>query len=310
MADILELWEQPDSKETFLFIGWRQWADAGSVSSELPLYQVKQLGGKQIGKMDNDLFYIFQIPGTHDLLRPVIRYVEGLPVELETPHTELYFAGNDNRGYLFLVGDEPHTNIEKYTETILELVKKFKIRRIIGFGGVYGEVPFDKKRTVSCTYSLEEMKPEVNALGVSLSDYHGGASIGSFLCKRAGEQKIEYVSFYAFVPAYDFSELGDSGGSIRIENDYSAWLSVMERVKTMLKLDWDLTDLESKALQLGEAIEEKVSEIDKANPEMGIRDYFQRVSENFVEIEFNPSADFWEEKLRGLFDKFDSDEEK
>ncbi len=308
MTDLFDIWEEPKSKEMHLFIGWRQWADAGSVSSELPLYLMNMNDGRQIGKLITDPFFIFQIPGTHDLLRPDVRYVEGFPQELESPHTELFFAGNENRGFLFLVGDEPQINIEKYTAEVFNIVKKFKVRRVIGFGGVYGEVPFDKKRTISSTYSMKKIRQEIDALGVNLSDYHGGASIGSFLCKRASEQKIEYVSFYAFVPAYDFTELGESGGAIRIENDFSAWLSVMERVKTMLKLDWDLTDLETKAIELGEVIETKVAEIDKANPEMGIRAYFQRVSDNFVEVDFNPTADFWEEKLKGMFDKLDSEE--
>lgn len=310
MNDILELWETPESEENYLFIGWRQWADAGSVSSGLPRYLVEQTKARQIGKILDDEFYLFQIPGTHDLLRPVVRFQSGYPTSLEVPHNELFYSGDEKTGILVFLGDEPQIRIEKYITTLLDIARDFSVKKIIGLGGVYGEVPYDKKRTISSIYSLESLKTEVEALGVGLSDYHGGASIGSYLCKRAGEAGIEYISFYAFVPAYDFSNLSEHAGSIRIENDYSAWLGVMERVKTLLNLDLDLTDLEVKAVQLQEAIEEKIQEIDQANPEMGVRTYFQNLTERFEEVDFDPSSNFWEEKLKGLFDDIQDDEEQ
>ncbi len=307
MTEPLELLEIPQAAETFLFVGWRQWADAGSVSSGLPRYLVELTQARPIGKLRNDDFYLFQIPGTHDLLRPVVQFDHGFPKELETPKNEFFYSGDEKRGLAFFIGDEPHLNVERYIEAVLEAARQLKIRRIIGFGGVYGEVPFNKERTISSNYSLESLTTDMEALGVNLSEYQGGASIGSYLCKRAGEAGIEYVSFYAFVPAYDFSRLSENGGSIRIENDFGAWLGVLKRVKTMLKLDLDLYELEVKYTQLVEAFEEKMREIDKANPEMRLPEYLKRLEEDFIELSFNPSDEFWEEKLRGLFDEFDND---
>jgi proteasome assembly chaperone (PAC2) family protein len=307
MSETLELNEIPQAAESYLFVGWRQWADGGSVSSGLPHYLVEQTGARPIGRLCNDDFYLFQIPGTHDLLRPVVQFEHGFPKELETPKNEFFFSGDEKRGLAFFIGDEPHLNVERYIEAILEAARRLKVRRIIGFGGVYGEVPFNKERTISSNYSLETLKTEIEALGVNLSEYQGGASIGSVLCKRAGEAGIEYVSFYAFVPAYDFSRLGEHGGSLRIENDFGAWLGVMKRVKTMLNLELDLYQLEVKYAQLVEAFEEKMQEIDKANPEMHLPEYLKRLGEDFEEVSFNPSDEFWEEKLSGLFDDLEGD---
>jgi len=41
---------------------------------------------------------------------------------------------------------------------------------------------------------------------------------------------------------------------------------------------------------------------------LGIRDYLNRLSEEFSEVPFDPLSDVWEQELRRLFDKFDSDE--
>jgi proteasome assembly chaperone (PAC2) family protein len=309
MAEIIDLWETPRSQESFMFIGWRQWADAGSVSSGLPKYMVDQLNARKIGRLRDEGFYLFQIPGTHDLLRPVVRYEDGLPIELDTPSNDIFYSGDEKHGLVFFIGDEPHMGLERYIERILEIAKRFNVRRIVGFGGVYGEVPFDKERTISCTYSLPRLKAEIGRLMVNFSGYQGGASIGSVLCRRAGEADMEYTSFYAFCPAYDFSSLGEKAGAIRIENDFTAWLGVLRRVKNMLKLDMDLTDLEVRSQQLIEAMDEKVGELDQGNSHLGIRNYLKKLSDDFEESIFNPTDDFWEEKLRGLFDKLDPDGE-
>jgi predicted ATP-grasp superfamily ATP-dependent carboligase len=308
MTDIVDLWEKPVANEIFMLVGWRQWADAGSVSSGLPQYLIQRTNARQIGKVQSDGFYLFQFPGTHDLVRPVVRFDEGLPESLQTRRNEIYYAGDEQSGLVIFLGDEPHLEVEKYVASLLHIAETLKVKRIIGFGGVYGELPYDKERLVSSVYSLPYLKEELEQLSVNLSDYHGGASIGSYICKRAGERKIEFVSLYAFVPTYDFSNISQISSSIRIENDYIAWLGIMRRVNHMLKLGADLTDLEQKSQQLIEQIEAKVEEIESAVPEAGVKDYLKHLSDDFQEISFNPLDEVWEQEMRRIFDKLDEDE--
>ena len=308
MTDIVDLWEIPDADEIFMLAGWRQWADAGSVSSGLPQYLIQRTNARQIGKIQSDSFYLFQFPGTHDLVRPVVKFDQGLPESLQTRRNEIYYAGDEKSGLVIFLGDEPHLEIEKYVASLLHIAETLNVKRIIGFGGVYGELPYDRERLVSSIYSLPHLKEEVEGLSVNLSDYHGGASIGSYLSKRAGEREIEFVSLYAFVPTYDFSNISQISSNIRIENDYMAWLSIMRRVNHMLKLGADLTDLEQKSQQLIEQIEAKVDEIESAAPDVGVRDYLLHLSDDFKEITFNPLDEVWEQEMRRIFDKLDEDE--
>ena len=60
-----------------MIAGWHQWADAGSISSGLPLYLIEQTQARKIGRIKPDGFYLFQIPGAHHLLRPVVKLNEG-----------------------------------------------------------------------------------------------------------------------------------------------------------------------------------------------------------------------------------------
>lgn len=305
MAETVDIWERPEAKEIYLITGWRQWADAGSISSGLPQYLIKQSDARQIGQINPDGFYLFQIPATHDLVRPSIHFEKGLPKSLETPRNELYYAGDDQRGIAFFVGDEPHLNAERYVNSYLEMAETLNVKRIVGFGGVYGELPYAKERMLSCIYSLPELQSEMKNLSVNLSDYHGGASIGSYICRRAGERELEYVGLYAFVPTYDFSKVAQIGNVIRIENDYMAWLGAMRRVNHMLKTRFDLTDLENKTRRLISELDAKLDELDSLAPQLGVHDFMARLSEQFEEVTFDPLDEVWEEEFKRLFDDGD-----
>lgn len=302
MSDVLELWEQPDAENLYMIAGWRQWADAGSISSGLPRYLIQETGAHKIGAFYSDDFYLFQIPGTHDLVRPVVRFEEGYPESLEERQNELYYTGDEKNGVIIFLGDEPHLYVERYLSALLDTAQSLDVKRIIGLGGVYGELPYDKERLVSCVYSVERLKPELEALAVTLSDYHGGASIGSYLCRRAGDRDLEYVGFYGFVPTYDFSNVPQIGNAIRIENDYTAWLGVMRRLNYMLELDFDLADLEKKSERLVQVVDAKVEELDDMAPQLEVRDYLARIAEEFTEVTFEPLDDLWEDELRRIFD--------
>jgi len=305
MSDILDIWERPVAEEIYMLVGWRQWADAGSMSSGLPRYLVKKTGARKIGQLRSDDFYLFQVPGTHDLVRPVVKFSEGFPESLRVPTNEIYYAGDDRKGVVFFIGDEPHLNVESYSAAFLQAVEELSVRRVVGFGGVYAEVPYNKERLVSSIFSLASLKDEVSALAVNLSDYQGGASIGSFICKRAGERDLEYVSFYSFVPTYELSGISQIGNTIRIENDYMAWFNVMQRVSYMLRLDIDLTDLEGKSARLINVMDAKIEELENTSPQLGVREYVDQVAEAFTEIPFQPLDDVWEQEFRRLFDDGD-----
>lgn len=302
MTDLVEVWEYPQSKRIDMIAGWRQWADAGSTSSGLPQYLIKQTKARQIGTIPPDSYYLFQIPGTHDLVRPVVKFEDGFPESLEARRNELFYTGDEEQGVVFFLGDEPHLNAERYVSALLEAAQSLKVQRIVGLGGVYGELPYDKERIISSIYSKPKLKDELENLAVNFSDYHGGASIGSYICRRAADKGMEYVSFYAFVPLYDFSNFVQAGNTIRIENDYMAWLGIVRRINAMLHTRFSLSDLEEKSEYLVHTIDAKIDELETKAPRSGVRDFLERLSDAFTEVTFDPLSDVWEDELRRLLD--------
>jgi proteasome assembly chaperone (PAC2) family protein len=301
MEELIRIWERPKAEEIYMIAGWHQWADAGSISSGLPEYLIELTDAWKIGEIGDDGFYLFQIPGTHHFLRPEIKLNEGYREELRLRKNELFYAENADKGLVIFLGEEPHLNADRYADAFLTVVQELNVKRVGAVGGVYGSMPYDKDREVSCVYSLPGMKDELGKYAVRFSNYEGGSTIGTYILDKAESRQIEFLTFYSIVPAYDFSELTDSVQGMRVENDYKAWYDLVRRFNHMFGLQIDLADLEKKSDDLLRSITAKIEEIDRQLPELNVQEYMERLSDEFNERPFEPLSDVWERGLRDLF---------
>jgi len=301
MNDLVELWEKPLAEEIYMIAGWHQWADAGNTSSGLPQYLIEQTDARRIGAIKSDEFYLFQIPGTHHLFRPEIRLDEGYRQELRIRKNEFFYSGNGRKGLVIFLGEEPHLNVERYAEAFFHAAKELGVRRVAAIGGVYGAMPYDKDRQVSCVYSLPEMKDELTEYAVKFSNYEGGTTIGTYLVDRAEQSEVEFLVFYAFVPAYDFSQFSAHHQGIRIENDFRAWYDLTTRFDHMFDLGIPLSDLERKSDELTSSMDDKIAQLERTMPQLKVREYMETLAEDFVEMPFMPLGEVWERELGDLF---------
>lgn len=307
MTNWVKFNELPTASEIYFIGGWHQWADAGSVSSGLPQYLITQTGARKIGKMDPEGFYLFQIPGTHHLLRPEVHFEEGYSKRIRPRRNEFFYTDLGNKGLVLFIGDEPHMGIDRYSDGLFHALKQLQVKRAALVGGVYGAMPYDKDREVSCSYSLRRMKSELDEYAVRFSNYQGGATIGSYIIDRAELHGLEIFVFNAFVPAYDFSQTGASIQGVRIEHDYRAWYELMRRFNHMFGLGIDLSDLDRQSEELMASIDAKIAEMERALPQINVRSYLQKLTENFTERPFMPLDDVWEQELRDLFTDSEDD---
>jgi proteasome assembly chaperone (PAC2) family protein len=309
MPNQLDLWEIPKEKEIHMIVGWRQWVDGGAISSGLPKYLINKLNARQIGKIEPDNFYIFQLPGLQQFIRPLVKHRDGLTKSVRNQKNEFYYTEVGDKGLVIFSGDEPHINAEKYTENLLSAAKLLNVKKIILLGGIYAEVPYDKDRFVTSIYSLPHLKNEVESLSVELSNYQGPGSIGSYVCNRAGKNNMEMIGLYSFCPIFHFSQFEGVSENIHIENDFMAWLGIMNRVNHMLDININLDDLEQKTENLTRKIHKSLTELDKKYPELEILNYSEKLSENFDETVFSPLGDIWQDEINKLGDDFFTSDE-
>ncbi len=299
--NLLVFQEIPVAQKVVMIVGWRQWADAGSVSSELPAYLIGKTNARKIGEIKPESFYLFQIPGTHHLLRPVVQIEDGVVRAVEQKRNEFYYSGTDELGLVIFLGDEPHMNVERYGEALFNAAAALGVSQIAGVAGVFGPTPYDKDRQISCIYSLSTLRQQLEEYALNFSNYEGGSSIDSFIVEMAGRQGVECFAFYAFVPAYDFSQLAMQPRGIQVERDYMAWYNVMQRLNHMLGLGLDLKELQEKSQEMVAAIDAKIEELIEELPELNIREYLDKLDAEFTELSFVPLDDMWERELRDIF---------
>jgi proteasome assembly chaperone (PAC2) family protein len=301
MNDLSDLWEKPGSAR-YMIAGWYQWADAGEVSSGLPQYLIERTDARQIGEIDPYGYYLFQFPGTHDLLRPMVTLDDGYRIALEERRNAFFVAENEGTQFIIFIGDEPHMNVEQYSEAFLDTVEALGVERVAVVAGVNGPMPYDKDREISCVYSLPEMKEEMEAYAVRLSNYEGGATIGVYLADRAEERGIEMIALYAMVPAYDFSQPSSAVQRVSADEDFKAWYDLMRRLDYMFGLDLDLSDLEKRSEELIAAWDSRIAQLERKMPDV-VGPYLESVNEEFSERPFDPLGQAWEDALGDIFDE-------
>ncbi|MDE0464818.1 MAG: PAC2 family protein [Caldilineaceae bacterium] len=302
MDERVHLWEIPTASEMVMIAGWHQWADAGSISSGLPAYLIEKLDTRKIGEISRDRFFMFQMPGAHHLLRPEVHTKEGVVQEMRVIKTELYFTEFGDKGLFIFLGEEPHVNEEEYADAFFDIVEKLGVKRVVAVGGVYGAMPFNKDRDISCVFSLEGMRKEMEEYAVRFSNYEGGTTIGSYLAYHAGQRNKEYICFHGFVPAYDFGQVMLPAQSVRIEDDVKAWYDIMRRADFMFHLGMDLSELRIQSDELISSMEEQMEELSRQAPQLDVNAYLQKLEEEFTENPFMPLDDVWERELGDLLD--------
>ncbi|MCH7714269.1 MAG: PAC2 family protein [Chloroflexi bacterium] len=271
MADeLIKFDSKPEAQ--YMIAGWRrQWSNGGSISGRLPRYLIEKLGAKRIASMGEEvsnLCYPFQVAGTHDSFRPVAAYQDGLPSD--PMHRENYFydAGN---GLIIFLGEEPWSRIDLYGQAFFQAVKEMGIKQTVAVEGVNGPVPPDLERRVTCVYSKAEMKEDLEKYGLQFSSYGSesrrGPTIAMALVTLAHYHypDVEMVRFGSMAPMYPF--LASNNEPLGITRDHRSFYDIMRRVRSMFKLDIDLSELETLGMSESRDLQEKLERISSSNPE-------------------------------------------
>ncbi|MFC2072941.1 PAC2 family protein [Chloroflexota bacterium] len=283
MNDLLVLEKEniKSEKSTFMIAGFNQWANAGNVSSGIPEYLIEKLNARRVGHIRKGDFYIFQLPGSHFIFRHPVKYVEGYEEGYqEEPINDFHYTEISKKGLVIFIGTEPNQHEDVYVNTLLDGAKELGVKRIIMPAGVGGEVPFDKERLVSCTYSLKQLKEELKDYALTFSNYNRNATIGMVINHYSKEKGIESVRMSARTPSYQIP--------LEIPTDKRAMYDILRRIRYMFGINLDLSDLEKESKQQISDFENALKRLYMDNPELEsqITTYMEQIEEGFKELRF------------------------
>ena len=268
--ELVTLTEKPPAQ--YLIAGWRrQWSDGGDISSGLSRYLIDKLGARKIGEMSpaiSQMCYPFQVAGTHDFYRPRVAFRGGLPVTPMTRDNSFYDAGN---GLILFRGEEPWSRIDLYGAAFFQVVTALGVKQTVAVEGYNGPAPPDLERRVGCVYSKAEMKETLDRYGLQYSSYGSsgrqGPTIGMALVSIAHYEYPEADMFRlgAMAPMYPFTMSNNQ--QVGIATDHRSFYDIMKRLKSMFRLDLDLSELYSLGMTESGQLQETLERISASNAE-------------------------------------------
>ena len=202
----------PELKDPHVFAMVRPWVDVGSVGT-LTLNRLERfMGSKELGRLAR--------PGTFfdfTRYRPNMRLVDGKR-EVKIPNSIIRYAiTEDGPDYLFLHLMEPHSNGEDYTDSILEVVKHFNVKRYCRLGAMYDAVPHTRPLLVTGSLGDVVQNHPVPNFKIRQSTYQGPTTIMNLLSEGIEKDGIESINFMVHLPQY-----------VQLEEDYAGTSRMIE----------------------------------------------------------------------------------
>ena len=198
----------PELRDPHVFAMVRPWVDVGSVGT-LTLNRLERyLGSKELGKL--------QRPGVYfdfTRYRPTMRLVDG-ERQVTIPNSIIRYAKTEEGpDYLFFHLLEPHSNSEEYTDSLLEMVNHFQVKRYCRIGAMYDAVPHTRPLLITGALGDVKQNRQVPSFRTRKSTYQGPTTIMNLLSEGIDKSEIESINFMVHIPQYAQLEEDYAGAS-------------------------------------------------------------------------------------------------
>lgn len=202
----------PELRDPHVFAMIRPWVDVGSVGT-LTLNRLERyLGSRELGRLHRPgEFFDFT------RYRPSMRLVDN-ERRVRIPNSIIRYATTENGpDYLFFHLREPHANSETYTESILEVVETFKVKRYCRLGAMYDAVPHTRPLLVTGSLGSVPQIRHVPNLKLRGSTYQGPTTIMNLVSDGIERMEIEAINFMVHLPQY-----------VQLDEDYNGTARMIE----------------------------------------------------------------------------------
>ena len=231
----------PELNDPYAFVILRPWIDVNNVGTLVLNELETQFGAVDLAKLAKPgHFFDFT------RYRPTLYLEEGIR-KVSIPNVTLHYAkregGND---LLFLHLLEPHALSEVYVDSVLRLLKTFKVKKYVLLGSMYDAVPHTRPLIVNGGAIGREAEQELSKSGAMPSRYQGPTTITILITQKAQEFGMETSWFIVSLPQY-----------VVLEEDYVGKLRLMEILNLLYHIPIGKKDFEM-ALDQRSLISQKV----------------------------------------------------
>ena len=218
----------PDFKDPHVLAVLRPWIDVGNVGTLSMRRLERHLSSKEIGRLAKPgRYYDFTRYRPKSVLNQGVR-------EYSIPTTTVSACVREHGPDLITLHLlEPHLHGEDYTESVIEFLKYFGVKRYSMIGAMYDMVPHTRPLLVSGGTVSSSNEEEYKLVGVRPSDYEGPTTITYLISNTLEELGIETRIFVVHLPQY-----------FQVEEDFTGTARLMEILCTLYGLPSRLADPE------------------------------------------------------------------
>lgn len=218
----------PELKDPHVLAVLRPWIDVGNVGTLALRRLERHLESKEIGRLVRPgRYYDFTRYRPKSVLKQGLR-------EYSIPSTTISACVREHGPDLITLHLlEPHLYGEDYTDSVIEVLKHFGIKRYSMIGAMYDMVPHTRQLLVSGGTVDARNEDEYKLVGVRPSDYEGPTTITYLISKTIEEMDIETRIFVVHLPQY-----------FQVEEDFTGTARLMEILCTLYGLPGRLADQE------------------------------------------------------------------
>lgn len=201
----------------------RPWVDVGSVGSLTLARMERHYGAQELARLVR--------PGTFfdfTRYRPMVRTVDGRR-ETTFPNSPVYFAqppGGPDLLFLHLM--EPHAMAEDYIDSVVDLLKHFRVSVYCRIGAMYDSVPHT--RPIVVTGNAGSVPPRPGSTPPLAQprvggQYEGPTTVLNLLTEAATGMGAEVMNFMAHLPHYS-----------QLEEDYAGTVQMLQVLRAFYDL--------------------------------------------------------------------------
>ncbi len=218
----------PELKAPHVLAVLRPWIDVGNVGTLALRRLERHLESKEIGRLVKPgRYYDFTRYRPKSVLKQGVR-------EYNIPSTTVSACVREQGPDLITLHLlEPHLYGEDYTDSVIEVLKHFGIKRYSMIGAMYDMVPHTRPLLVSGGTVDASNEEEYKLTGVRPSDYEGPTTITYLISNTAEEMGIQTRIFVVHLPQY-----------FQVEEDFTGTARLMEVLCTIYGLPSRLADQE------------------------------------------------------------------
>ena len=218
----------PDLKDPHVLAVLRPWIDVGNVGTLSMRRLERHLESKEIGRLIKPgRYYDFTRYRPKSVLKQGIR-------EYSIPSTTVSACVREHGPDLITLHLlEPHLYGEDYTESVIEILKYFGVKRYSMIGAMYDMVPHTRPLLVSGGTINSSNQEEYELVGVRPSDYEGPTTITYMISNTLEELGVETRIFVVHLPQY-----------FQVEEDFTGTSRLMDILCTLYGLPSRLADPE------------------------------------------------------------------